>query len=297
MPVTCCGQFGQATRLDGRWTTVERQDTPLLVCLHGGGFDSRYFDPPGCALANEAHAAGFSVVALNRPGYPANDESACQQPSFAEAAEILREVITDVWHQLGAGRPGIVLIGHSIGAAIAIHVATEKTSWPLLGLAISGVAEALMPTTGELLRHMPAGVVMSMPPDFGRSLFYGPDWTLKTTTLADIADLGVNTPSDDLVEINSRWADDLPGIAALVEMPVHYVLAEFDGLWEASAERVQTFARRFSRAPFVEASLWRCVGHNIEHHRLGESYARAVLAFAERCTMETLRPLTLPDSA
>ena len=83
MPVTCSGQFGHATRLDGRWTTVERQDTPLLVCLHGGGFDSRYFDAPGCALPNEARAAGFPVVALSRPGYPANDESARQQPSFA----------------------------------------------------------------------------------------------------------------------------------------------------------------------------------------------------------------------
>ena len=47
----------------------------------------------------------------------------------------MREVITDVWQQLGAGRPGIVLIGHSIGAAVAIHVATEKTSWPLLARA------------------------------------------------------------------------------------------------------------------------------------------------------------------
>jgi hypothetical protein len=39
----------------------------------------------------------------------------------------------------------------------------------------------------------------------------------------------------------------------------------------------------------VEASFWRCVGHNIEHHRLGEAYNRAVLAFADRCAMETRR--------
>ncbi len=290
MSVPCCGQFGRVTRLSGRWTTAARRDTPLLVCLHGGGFDSRYFDAPACALAIEAGKEAFPMVALNRPGYPADDESARRQPSFAQAASIVREAISDVWRQLGDGRPGIVLIGHSIGAAVAIHVATEKSSWPLLGLAISGVADVLAPAPGELLRHVPAGIVMSMPPDFGRSLFYGPDWTLKTTTLADIADLGVATPSGDLVEINTRWADDVPKVAPLVDVPVHYVLAEFDGLWEASPERVGEFARHFSGAPFVEASLWRCAGHNIEHHRLGGSYARAVIAFADRCAMETHRP-------
>ncbi|MGB8388047.1 MAG: hypothetical protein WCE76_09500, partial [Mycobacterium sp.] len=142
----------------------------------------------------------------------------------------------------------------------------------------------------ELVQQLPPDIALPMPPELHRQLFYGPDWTLNTTTLADVSGLVVNTPSADLVEINTRWADDLPKVAARVEVPVHYALAEFDGLWETSAERVATIARHFSGARFVEASLWRCVGHNIEHHRLGEAYNRAVLAFAERCAMETRRP-------
>jgi pimeloyl-ACP methyl ester carboxylesterase len=181
-----------------------------------------------------------------------------------------------------------VLIGHSIGAAVALHVAAEK-SLPLLGVAISGVSDVLAPVVTELVQQLPPDVALPMPPELHRQLFYGPDWTFNTTTLADVSGLVVDTPSADLVEINTRWANDLPKIAARVEIPVHYALAEFDGLWETSAEQVTTIARHFSAAPFVEASFWRCVGHNIEHHRLGEAYNRAVLAFADRCAMETRR--------
>jgi len=290
MPATRSSRFGLATMLEGRWTTVDRQDTPLLVCLHGGAFDSRYFDAPGCSLLGQASAAGFPAVSLCRPGYPADDDSARRQPSFSQAAGIVAEAITDVWEQLGAGRPGVVLVGHSIGAAVAVHVAANKASWPLIGLAISGVADTLAPFTVELMGRLPTDIVVTMPMDVLRSVFYGPDWTLNETTLAGFEDLCVGMPSADGVELNTRWPDDLPNVAPRIEVPLHYALAEFDRLWETSPQRVEAFVRHFSGAPFVEAAWWRCVGHNIEHHLLGEAYCRAVLAFAQRCAMETRRP-------
>ncbi len=291
MPVRA-SQFGRSTPLEGRWIAADRQDSPLLVCLHGGGYTSRYFDAPGCSLLTQASAAGFPAVALTRPGYPADDASARRQPSFAAAADIIADAIADVWDQLGGTRPGIVLTGHSIGAAVAVHVASQKYSWPLLGLAISGVGDILAPVTIELFAQLPPDLVVEFSLDTARPLLYGPEWTLNTTTLADVADLGVNYPSADLVEITNRWVDDLPKIAPAVDVPLHYALAEFDGLWVVSAERVDNFANHFANAPFVEASLWRGTGHNIEHHRLGQAYIRAVLTFAERCATETRRPLS-----
>jgi pimeloyl-ACP methyl ester carboxylesterase len=289
MPATQRGRFGLATALEGRWRTAERPDTPLLVCLHGGGFDSRYFDTPSRSLLGQASAAGFPIVALCRPGYPADNDSARSQPSFSQAATIIAEAISDVWDQFGAGRTGVVLIGHSMGAAIAVHMAARQVSWPLIGLAISGVADTLSPFTVQLMQQLPADIAMTLPSDVGRYVYYGPDWTLNETTLTDFAGLSVSMPSADGVELGKSWPDDLPKIAPHVEVPLHYVLAEFDTLWESSPQRVEAFARHFSGAPFVEAAWWRCVGHNIEHHRLGEAYCRAVLAFAERCAMETHR--------
>lgn len=292
MPDTRTGRFGRATPLDGRWRPAERRDTPLLVCLHGGGFDSRYFDMPGCSLLSRASAAGFPIVALSRPGYPADDDSARRQPSFAQAAGILAEVIADVWEQLGTGRPGLVLLGHSMGAAIATHMAAMKLSWPLIGLAISGVANTLAPFTVELIGQLPPDIAMTLPTDVGRYVFYGPDWTVDAATLSDFARLSVSMPSADGVELHVGWPADLPKVAPRVHVPLHYVLAEFDTLWQTSPQQVEAFVRHFSGAPFVEAAWWRCVGHNIEHHRLGGAYCSAVLAFAERCAMETHRRQT-----
>lgn len=277
--------------------TAERQDSPLLVCLHGGCYDNRYFDAPGCSLLAHASAAGYSAVSLTRPGCPADEESARRQPSFAEAAGILVEVIAEVWDELGGRRPGIVLIGHSIGAAVSVHTAAQASGWPLLGLAISGVGDTLAPVTVDLFAQMPSDLAVEMSFDQSRPLLYGPDWTLHGRTLPELADLVVPCPSADLVEITTRWVDDLPSIAGRVKVPVQCALAEFDGLWIVSPERLDCFARHFSNAPFVESSYWRCAGHNIEHHALGAAYVRGVLSFADRCAMEAGRPAKVSGSA
>lgn len=293
MAVASSGRFGRETPLEARWMTAERQDSPLLVCLHGGGYDNRYFDAQDCSLLAQVSAEGFPALALTRPGCPADDDSAKRQPPFADAARILVDVIGDIWNELGGRRPGIVLLGHSIGAAVSVHVAAqaaEADAWPLLGLAISGVGDTLAPVTVELFAQMPIGLAVEMSFDQSRPLLYGPEWTLNETTLADVADLMVTCPSADLVEITTRWVSDLPKVAPRVNVPVQCALAEFDGLWMASPERLDRFAKHFSNAPFVEASYWRCAGHNIEHHAVGAAYVRSVLAFAERCALEVRRP-------
>lgn len=284
------GRFGREVSLDGRWTVTERQDTPLLVLIQGGGYDNRYFDAPGCSVLDRAAAAGFPALALTRPVHPADEESARTQPSFVEAAQIVSDAITDAWERLGAGRPGVVLLGHSMGAAVVLHTAARKHAWPLLGVTVSAIGDVVSPIAMQQFSNVPPGVAVSLPFEATRPVLYGPDWTLNDPTLADLADLTVSTPTADMLEISSRWSEDLPKIALDVAVPVQYALAEFDRLWLVSQERVDEFARYFVRAPFVDASLWRGAGHNIEHHALGDAYVRSVLAFAQRCAMELRRP-------
>lgn len=297
MPESNSGRFGRTNPLDGRWTTTERNDTPLLVCLHGGGYDSRYFDAPGSSLLSRAAAVGFPALALTRPGHPADEESARRQPSFTEAAAIISEAVADAWQRLGDGRPGVVLLGHSIGGAIAVHVAAQTHTWPLLGLTVSGVGDVVSPRAKEQFTHFPPDIAVDFPFEATRPVLYGPDWTLHETTLTDGAALPVTTPSADMLEMGTKWTDDLPKLALSVDVPVQYVLAEFDGFWVVSEERADAFGRLFSRAPFVDASLWLGTGHNIEHHRLGDAYVRTVLTFAERCAMEKRRPAAATDRA
>ena len=53
---------------------------PLLVCIPGGSYNARYFDVPGHSFVRAAIERGFSVAALNRPGY--EDSTPLSRPSL-----------------------------------------------------------------------------------------------------------------------------------------------------------------------------------------------------------------------
>lgn len=286
------GRFGALEPLETRWIDAGRNDNPLIVCLHGGGYDDRYFDAPAHSFMERAASAGFSSAALSRPGCPATDTSAAHQPSFEAAAGIIADAIGQLWTALDTGGPGVVLVGHSIGAAIAIYIAARQRDWPLLGVAISGVGDVPDEAAVERFSQLPANLAVQLPFSAVRPTLYGPDWTLAADTLGNVEGLLVSCSSADLIEINVRWPRELPALAPEVGVPVHYVLAEYDGLWKVSAERVRTFAAYFTQAPFVDAALWRNAGHNIEHHRVGPAYVHSVLGFASRCAVENGRAQT-----
>src|SRR5579859_6342686 len=126
-------------RVTGIATGPGTQDTPLLVCLPGGSYTARYFDVPGFSLLGAAEANGFTAIALDRPGYGGSDPLRAGERTFARNAEVLDEAVAALWTQYGPGHPGVVLISHSIGSAITIHVAARQPAWPLLGIALHGV--------------------------------------------------------------------------------------------------------------------------------------------------------------
>ena len=51
--------------------------------------------------------------------------------SFARNAEILDVAIERLRSEHGQRYPGLVVVGHSIGAAITIHLAARRPRWPL----------------------------------------------------------------------------------------------------------------------------------------------------------------------
>jgi pimeloyl-ACP methyl ester carboxylesterase len=287
---TTATSFGQQTPLHGHFIDGERTDTPLLVYLHGAGYDSRYFDAPNCSTIEQAGKAGYPIVTLNRPGYPTDPDLAASHPDFSGAADIICAALDDIWNRLGNGRPGVVLITHSIGSAIGIHIASREVSFPLLGLALSGIGDTLNQANAEILRQIPPGIAASVPFEVIRPILYGPDWTIDPSMIEMLGDLIITAPTNEFAEITTSWPEQLARQAPLVTVPVHYVLAEFDGWWPASDEAVDRVARLFTASPFVDASMWRGTGHNIEHHTLGKAYIDTVLAFAERCVAERRRP-------
>ena len=133
------------------------------------------------------------------------------------------------------------------------------------------------------LGSLPRTTLLDIPFAQCRRVFYGPDHTLDPEVLDAVSTLMVPFPATDAIEVNTSWPTDLAELASRVDVPLHYVLAELDGLWETGSERVDSVAAMFRNAPWVEARNWADTGHNIEHHSAAREYVASVAAFVRRC--------------
>lgn len=270
-------------RVTGIATAPGPSDAPLVVAVHGGSYNARYFDVPGLSLLDLAAATGFPAVALDRPGYGGSDPLPEGEVSFAANAEVLDRAIAGLWADRGNGHPGVVIIAHSMGAAITIHLAARRPQWPLLGIAVHGVNDLSPEPVINAVRSLPAGQPVVYTAQQRRMLLYGPDATVDADAIARAEVSTAPMPLAEQLEVVGEWPASAAKLAAGVSVPVHYALAEFDALWIVDQSRVDTFAGYFSSAPWVDATLFRGSGHNIDHHHLGRALHLRQLAFAWAC--------------
>jgi pimeloyl-ACP methyl ester carboxylesterase len=256
---------GAGIRLTGFASAGLASDRPLLLLLHGGGVDAHYFDP----VVELATANGFPAIALNRPGYTDSGSA-----SFARQAEAIDAAMGELWRTWGDGRPGAVVLGHSIGGAVAVHLAARKLSWRLLGISITGISAAVPPFLVQVWESLTPGDRIAFTPEAS-----------GTIKLAGAAAHEPATPTDDLLEVAKAWPDDLPRLAAEVTIPLQYAVGERDKLWVVGEATPREFAALFANAPYVDAQLLPDVGHAVEHAGvLGRSHQLRQLSFALRCT-------------
>jgi pimeloyl-ACP methyl ester carboxylesterase len=290
MPGSAIVLQGEGRQVSGLATVGRERGRPLLIALHGGGYNARYFDVPATSFLERCESAGYPAVALDRPGYGSSTPFGYGELSYAASAEVLSAAILDLWGQYGAGCPGVVLVGHSMGGAIACHIASRPGSWPLLGISMTGIAHEPPPGAGAVLDHVPADQPVIFPPDAIAGVMYGPAWTFAPGT-PEAATLAVSPmPRPELVEVYDRWIEQAPALASKITIPVQAGLAEFDHFWIPGKSTVDGFAALFTASPHVEADVLRSTGHNVEHHYLAEAWHRRVLAFTDLCALEAARP-------
>jgi pimeloyl-ACP methyl ester carboxylesterase len=251
---------------------------PLLVCIPGGSYNARYFDVPGHSFVQAAIEGGFSVAALNRPGY--EDSTPLSRPTFAGNADALVAAIDDLWSKAKDGCTGVVLVGHSMGGAIAIHIASRPRPWPLLGIAISAIHYDAPEAVTQAWNSMPADISIEFSPEQRVKFMYGPTETYDGSVVAAASAASSPIPVAELLEVVDGWTRDFSAIAAAVDVPVHYGLSEHEQLWISSPAGVDAFAAAFTGAPSVSAHQVLGVGHNIDHHHAGSQYRHDVLDWA-----------------
>jgi pimeloyl-ACP methyl ester carboxylesterase len=261
-------------------------DAPLIVAIHGGTYDSGYFDVPGYSLLDRASANGVPVVAPDRPGYGDTEILLDPDGTIREQAKYLSKALMESWRRYGTGTRGIVLIGHSIGGAIAASIASDPGELPVIGLAISGVGLRTPPEHKPMWEALPPTPTVELESAMKDQVMFGPEGSFYETVPAasHIADRpGVRA---ELVDIVSTWHDNVRDILGRIAVPVHYRQGEHDRLWIVDQGEVDGFAAACTSSPRVDAAMMRGTGHCMDFHKVGAAFHAQQIGFALQCGAE-----------
>lgn len=263
-----------------------RPDTPLVIAVPGGTYTARYFDTPGHSLLERAGAVGVPILAIDRPGYRDSTPVEHGESIILANAEVLNHLVGELWEKFGAGRSGVVLIGHSIGGAVVTAMAAGRPAWPLLGIAVSGCLLQVPSESRAAWDALPDIDMVELPSPMKDFVMFGPEWTYsdRMPTASHLADAPV--PRAELLDITGGWINRVKSIAAEINVPVHARQGEFDKLWITDEEQVAGFGASFTASPSVDAQLVRSSGHCIDFHRAGAAFQLEQLAFALKCCIK-----------
>ncbi|MFV2174586.1 serine aminopeptidase domain-containing protein [Actinomadura sp. LOL_016] len=255
----------------------------VVLALHGGAVSTAYFDAPGrprLSLLRTGAALGFTVIALDRPGYGA---SAAHAERIAPAARRVDLAYRAVDALLGS-RPrgaGLFVLAHSVGCELALRMAAGERGDGLLGLEMSGTgrrhhdraAGVLGPGGGNGTRLPPAGSI--------RDLIWGPEHLYPEGTVGHPL---LRSPAPAYEGgVVQNWPSDLPELAARVRVPVRYILAEHETVWRPGRAALDDVAALFTASPRVAVDEQAGGGHNLSLGFAAAAYHWKALAFAEEC--------------
>jgi pimeloyl-ACP methyl ester carboxylesterase len=274
--------------VDGIPVSALLQEAPqpraVVVALHGGAAHSGYFDYPGrpqLSLLRTGAALGFTVLALDRPGYGSS------APYAAELAPVERRVdlAYAALDRLLASRPrgeGVFVIAHSIGCELALRMAADERGNDLLGVEIAGIGRHHHEDAVDIL-----GVRHNEPwrPSGGsvRDLLWKPA-RLYADDVVGGARFASASPAYEGA-VARGWPLLLPELAARVRVPVHYSLGQHERVWRAGPEALADVAFLFTASPRVVVGEQADGGHNLSIGLTALAYHLKILSFAEECVL------------
>jgi len=252
----------------------------VILAIHGGGTTAIYFDCPGkpsSSLLRTGAAAGFTVVALDRPGYG----SSAPYPDAMAAPEQRVDLAYGAVDRIVGERPrgaGLFVMGHSGGCELAMRMAADERGTDLLGMELAGTGRHYHPAARDILKtatreRWPAGIY---------EMLWHPE-RLYPPEVLNGATISPSAPSyeDQMV---SDWArQTFPAIAPEVRVPVQFSIAEYERVWQTDDSALAEITALFSGSPRFTVNRQPEAGHNISLGHSAAEYHSKVFSFVAQC--------------
>lgn len=155
---------------------------PVVFCLHGGGYSGLSFALSAGKIKEKAR-----VVAMDLRGH---GKSTTDNDLDLSIETLCSDVFAVLKTMYGESPPAIVLIGHSMGGSVAVHVAAKKTLPSLAGLVVVDVVEG---TALASLIHMQK--ILSSRMQHFATIDKAIEWSVKGGSLRNIDSARVSIPA------------------------------------------------------------------------------------------------------
>ncbi len=259
----------------------------LIVALHGGGYGAAYWNSPvpRQSLLALAPQLGFTVLALDRPGYGASRGADPARLTLERQTQDLFDAI-EAWTTQETFKGPVFLIGHSIGGILALMMAADPRSPALSGIDVLGVPFHFPEDGGgPLVRNLAAkpGDPATMPKeDLQRYLLFGPEGSYPPEAFDHHARCVSATPAaeyQDGLAAPAIWSRVMPAI----RLPVQFTLTEFETMQCTGWSILEEVRALLTNSPRARVDLQRGSGHNASLHHIARAYHLRALAFFEEC--------------
>lgn len=157
------------------------KEGPVVFCLHGGGYSGLSFALSACKIKEKAR-----VVAMDLRGH---GKSSTENEVDLSVETLCHDVLAVMKTMYGDSPPAIVLVGHSMGGSVAVHVAAKKALPSLAGLVVVDVVEG---TAMASLIHMQK--ILSNRMQYFPTPEKAIEWSIKGGSLRNIESARVSIP-------------------------------------------------------------------------------------------------------
>ncbi|KAL2519798.1 esterase/lipase/thioesterase family protein [Forsythia ovata] len=155
---------------------------PVVFCIHGGGYSGLSFALSASKMKEKAR-----VVAMDLRGH---GKSSTEDELNLSIETLCNDVLAVLKTMYGDSPPAVVLVGHSMGGSVAVHVAAKKALPSLAGLIVVDVVEG---TAMASLVHMQK--ILSNRLQHFSSIEKAIEWSVKGGSLRNIESAQVSIPS------------------------------------------------------------------------------------------------------